>query len=129
MTKTRLEQYRQILLALARRLSGDVRSVADEAMRTAGGEASGNLSNAPIHLADLGTDNFEQEVSLSLLENEDRILEQIAAAVRRIDAGTFGRCIECDKPINDQRLQALPYTPYCVQCARRVQENGTSDVE
>jgi RNA polymerase-binding protein DksA len=121
MTQTELNTYRQKLLDLGRRMNRDLSSVASEALRTMGGEASGNLSNAPLHLADLGTDNFEQEVSLSLLENEGQLLEQVSAALRRIDKGTFGRCQECGKEIARPRLEALPYTPYCVDCAARLE--------
>lgn len=97
-------------------------------MRTAGGESSGSLSDAPIHIADLGTDAFEQEVSLSLLANDEHILEDIAAALQRIEAGTFGVCTECGKPIGDQRLEAVPYTPHCLECARVFQEEQQSQV-
>jgi DnaK suppressor protein len=124
MTNHRLGQYRRQLIDLAHRLGGDVRSVAGEAMRTTGGEASGNLSNAPLHMADLGTDNFDQEVSLSLLENEQEILHQTASALDRLDEGTYGRCTDCGKPIGERRLGALPYTPYCMSCARLHEENG-----
>ena len=67
MTKAILDAFRQQLLDLRNRLKGDVTNLADEALRKAGGEASGSLSNMPIHMADLGTDNFEQEFTLSLL--------------------------------------------------------------
>lgn len=122
MNKNQLQRYRQSLLTLAKRLRVDLQGVADEAMRTAGGESSGSLSDAPIHIADLGTDAFEQEVSLSLLANDEHILEDIAAAWQRIEAGTFGVCTECGKPIGDQRLEAVPYTPHCLECARAFQE-------
>ena len=69
--------------------------------------------------ADLGSDNFEQEVSLSLLENEGQLLERVSAALARIDQGTFGRCQECGRDISRERLDAVPYTPYCIQCAAR----------
>jgi RNA polymerase-binding protein DksA len=121
MTKTDLEHYRQMLLVLGRRLRADVEGVANEALRQTGGEPSGNLSNAPLHTADLGTDMFEQEMSLGLLENEDALLAQTAAALERIEKGTFGCCAECGKEIGRERLEALPYTPYCVDCARRLQ--------
>jgi RNA polymerase-binding transcription factor DksA len=124
MTKTVLEQYRQQLLALGRRLRGDVEGIASEALRQTGGETRGNLSNTPLHTADLGTDMFEQELALDLLENKDAILEQTVAALDRIDQGTFGRCQECGREIPGDRLQALPYTPYCVDCARKLQEGA-----
>lgn len=124
MTKAVLDTYRQQLLALRSRLKGDVTHLADEALRKAGGEASGGLSNMPIHMADLGTDNFEQEFTLSLLQNEEQALTEIGAALDRIDQGTFGRCEECHKEIPRERLKALPYTRHCVDCARKLEQGS-----
>jgi RNA polymerase-binding transcription factor DksA len=121
MRPAELESYRQKLFALGQRMNRDLSTVAGEALRTMGGEASGNLSNAPLHLADLGSDNFDQEISLSLLENQGQLLEHVSAALARIDRGTFGRCQECGKTIVRQRLEALPYTPHCVHCAARLE--------
>jgi len=126
MNQTELEQYRQMLLSLGRRIQGDADDLATEALAQSGGEASGSLSNAPMHLADLGTDNYEQEMSVSLLENEERALVEIAAAVARIDQGTFGQCEECHRAIGRERLRALPYARHCVDCARRLQGEGTA---
>jgi RNA polymerase-binding protein DksA len=124
MTKAVLETFRQELLALRNRLKGDVTNLADEALRKAGGEASGSLSNMPIHMADLGTDNFEQEFTLSLLQNEEQALDEIGAALDRIAQGTFGRCEECQKEIPRARLQALPYARHCVECARKLEQGS-----
>jgi RNA polymerase-binding protein DksA len=121
MNQADLEHYRNSLLALRRRLSGDVSHLADEALRARGGEASGSLSNAPLHPADLGTDNFEQEFTFNLLQNQEQTLEEIADALERIQQGTFGHCEECGGPIPQGRLQALPYTRHCVACARKLQ--------
>jgi len=109
---------------LRSRLTGDVSHLADEALRSTGGEASGSLSNAPLHMADLGTDNFEQEFTLGLIQNEEQALDEIAAALDRLDQGTFGRCEECHKEIPKQRLQAIPYTRHCVECARKLQQSA-----
>jgi DnaK suppressor protein len=124
MSKAELASYRQTLLSLRRRLTGDVSHLADEALRAHGGEASGSLSNAPLHLADLGTDNFEQEFTLSLLQNQEQALEEITLALDRIDRGTYGKCEECQAAIPRARLQALPYTRYCVACARKLQQSS-----
>jgi RNA polymerase-binding transcription factor DksA len=124
MTKTEMEQYRESLLVLRDRHNGDVSHLADEALRRTGSGAAGNLSNMPIHMADLGTDNFEQEFTLSLLQNEEQLLGEIAAALERMNQGTFGQCEECQGEIPKPRLQALPYTRYCVECARKAEENG-----
>jgi RNA polymerase-binding protein DksA len=124
MTKTELDVYRASLLALRDRHNGDVSHLADEALRRTGGGAAGNLSNMPIHMADLGTDNFEQEFTLSLLQNEEQLLEEIAAALERMKQGTYGLCEDCQQSIPKPRLQAVPYTRYCVDCARKLEQNS-----
>jgi RNA polymerase-binding transcription factor DksA len=121
MTKTELNRFRQRLLAMGRRIQGDFTSVADDALRRTGGEASGNLSNAPYHLADLSNDTMEHEVAVGLLENQSLILEQIAAALQRVGTGEYGQCQECGKDIPAERLEAIPYTPHCVRCAAQLQ--------
>jgi RNA polymerase-binding transcription factor DksA len=124
MTQAELESYRQQLQALRSRLRGDVSHLTSEALRETGGERSGSLSNTPIHMADLGTDNFEQEFTLGLIQNEEQALDEIAAALDRLAQGTFGRCEECHKDIPRARLQALPYTRHCVECARKLQQSA-----
>ena len=124
MTKTELESYRQSLLALRSRHNGDVSHLTDEALRRTSGGSAGNLSNMPIHMADLGTDNFEQELALSLMENETQLLEEVVDALARIDAGTFGRCENCGQEIPKERLDAVPYARYCVRCAQKLQRGS-----
>ena len=122
MTHSDLDGYREALLALRTRLTGDVSHLADEALRARGGEASGSLSNAPLHMADLGTDNAEQDNTLTLLHNQELALEEIDEALERLRQGTFGLCEECRAHIPRPRLQALPYTRHCVACARKLQQ-------
>ena len=122
MTKAELDSFRQSLLSLRNRLKGDVSQLADEALRAIGGEASGSLSNAPLHMADLGTDNFEQEFTLGLMQNQAQALKEIDDALDRVRRGTFGRCEECAAAIPKGRLAALPYARHCVACARKNQQ-------
>ena len=124
MTKPDLEAYRTTLLAMRTRLTGDVSQLEMEALRSGGGEASGGLSNAPSHPADLGTDNFEQEFALSLLQNQEQVLQEIGDALERLQQGTFGRCEECGHAIPKARLQTVPYTRHCVACARKNQQSS-----
>jgi RNA polymerase-binding transcription factor DksA len=109
---------------MADRLRGDDFAVVGEALRQAGGDASGNLSNAPQHLADLGTDTFEQEMSASLLQNTRQIRAQVAAALDRLERGAFGKCGNCGCKIGEGRLQAVPYARYCVECAQHAEDVG-----
>ena len=75
----------------------------------------------PIHMADVGSDNYEQEFTLSLLENDEDTLGQIEAALERIEEATYGSCVECECRIPKTRLNAIPYTPHCVKCASNLQ--------
>jgi DnaK suppressor protein len=119
-----LESFRQTLLNLRARLRGDLNQMTDEALRRDQPDLSGNLSNVPLHMADIGTENYDQEFTLELIENEQDTLGEVHEALSRIDAGTFGRCEECGEPIARQRLQALPYTRHCIQCARSLEDRG-----
>ncbi len=119
MTKHQIERYRNELLKQQREVRGNVAGLENEALRGAGGEASGSLSNAPLHHADRGTDHFNRELSLGLLENENQTLLEIEAALDRLDRGTYGRCEQCRDEIVSERLAVVPYTRYCIACARR----------
>lgn len=121
MTGTELEHHRENLVALGRRLGTNSAGIAAEALRGVGGDPSGSLSNTPLHLADLGTDTFEHDISVGLLENTFNMLEMTRSALRRITDGTYGVCQECGKEIPAKRLRAVPYTPHCVSCAREIQ--------
>jgi RNA polymerase-binding transcription factor DksA len=80
----------------------------------------------PVHPADLGTDNDEEEVALDLLENEEQILVEINDALGRIEQGTFGRCENCQQEISRERLDALPYARYCIRCAQKLQRRAST---
>jgi DnaK suppressor protein len=116
-----LESYRDVLRNLRSRLRGDLDQMTDEALRRTTADSSGNLSNVPLHMADVGTENYDQEFTLGLIENEQETLEQVHDALTRIEAGTYGRCVSCSEPIAKARLQALPYTRHCIQCARKME--------
>jgi RNA polymerase-binding transcription factor DksA len=96
--------------------------MANSALKKTRSESNGDLSSMPIHMADIGSDNFEQEFTLSLMENEEGTLDSIENALERIASGTFGSCEECGVKIPKARLNAIPYAPLCVKCAQH-QEN------
>ncbi len=123
MKKTDVKTYRERLLALRARLRGDVNQMADAALKKNRSEGNGDLSSMPIHMADLGSDNFEQEFTLSLMESEEGTLDQIEASLERIEEGNYGQCEECGVKIPKLRLNAIPYATLCVKCASE-QEQG-----
>jgi RNA polymerase-binding transcription factor DksA len=121
MKKNEFDVYRKSLTDLRDRLHDDVSHLAGEALRQDERGAGGTSSAMPIHMADAGSDAFEQENTLNLLANQEQVLEEIGAALDRIKEGTFGRCEECEKDIPPARLEVLPYARYCVSCAEKLE--------
>jgi RNA polymerase-binding transcription factor DksA len=78
-------------------------------------EASGELSHYDQHQADMGTETFERERDLSILEEIEGELAEVEHALRRLDEGTYGTCEACGKPIPPERLEAMPATRFCLE--------------
>jgi RNA polymerase-binding transcription factor DksA len=120
MIKRNLEGYRRRLKQLAERMQNDASAVIEQVREPSGGQAAGELSNAPMHLGDMGTEEFLQDINATLMENEEYLVNEARDALRRIDNGTFGRCEECGQEIPRERLDALPYARFCTRCAEAV---------
>jgi RNA polymerase-binding transcription factor len=121
MHKRDLEKYRTLLKAKRAELYGDVKTMRSDVL---GNKSSGNLSNTPQHMADQGTDNYEQEFTLGLVEFERRLLSEIDEALGRIADGTYGICELTGRPISAARLQAKPWAKYCIDAARQLEQAG-----
>lgn len=117
MKKADMQAFKQNLLVLRARLRGDVKAIADVALNES------NNSSMPIHMAELGSENYEQEFALSLMESEEDTLVAIDEALSRIENGEYGKCLGCDSIIPKTRLNAIPYAAMCVRCAEQ-QEGG-----
>lgn len=119
-----LRGFKASLERLRARLRGDVATMADAALRRTRSEASGDLSSMPIHMADIGSDAFEQEFTLSLMANEEDTLGQIEQALGRIRERTFGICEDCGGAIARKRLEAIPFASVCIRCAEKREHDG-----
>ena len=119
MKKAELKQYRQLLYDKRRELVCDMTGIEAEAFGTDRQESKGDISDHP---ADAGTDNFEQEFSLGLLESERTLLAEIDEALGRIEEGTFGVCMGTGQPISKARLKARPWAKYSIEYARMVEK-------
>lgn len=126
MRKADMKLYRERLLALRARLRGDVTTMANSALRKTRLDLAGDLSSMPIHMAELGSDNFEQEFTLSLMETEEDTLEAIESALERVEEGVYGTCVECSGVISKRRLNAIPYTSLCIKCAEAQEKNRSA---
>lgn len=125
MKAAELTQFKKALLELREKLMENVNYMEDEALGKSGHEASGNLSNVPIHMADVGTDNYDRDLTIGLIQNGEEELRAIDEALEKIGSKTFGLCEGegCGKKISKVRLTALPYVKLCIDCQR--QEEGT----
>lgn len=123
-SKPEIESFRLWLIERRSALSGNVTKMEDEALRRSRQDASGDLSSMPIHMADMGSDTFEQDFTLGLIENEEQELGAIEDAMERIDEGTFGVCEECSKPIPKERMKAIPHAALCLECKKKEEGEG-----
>ena len=127
MTRIDMEAYRAPLQKLAEGRRDSVAALKGEAFHESDGVAVGNLSDVPVEdHAELGSDNYNEETTIGLIENESVRLEEIDAALERIDAGTFGVCEECGEDIPSNRLQMIPFARQCIECARKAQQGDAA---
>jgi len=116
-----LNEFKTLLLAKRVELAGDVRNLTSEALnRTEPG--SGEQSTMPIHMADLGTDTWEQDFTLGLIASEKALVREIDEALERIADKTYGICVATQEPITLERLRAKPWAKYCIEYARLREE-------
>jgi RNA polymerase-binding transcription factor DksA len=114
-----LDRYWRILLEKRAEIVGDLSALEEQALRSAGGE----VSHMPIHMADIGSDTFDQDFMLGLAESERLRLREIDEALQRIKDGTYGVCQMTGKPIPKARLEAKPWAKYTIE-AKRLLESG-----
>lgn len=120
--KRELDHYLQLLLMKRAELIGDMDSMTAEALNV----DSANLSHYADHMADVGSDNYEQELTLGLMESERQLLQEIDEAIGRIADRTYGVCVATGKPIGKPRLEVKPWAKYCIEAAREMERNGTN---
>ena len=117
--KSELEDRRSQLVEMRERVLRAAHDIAED------DDDDGEHSSAAgdQHLADPASEIFDREVDDSLEENADMIVREIDLALERIEAGTYGTCINCGQPIPEERLTAVPYAVLCVPC-KRDEERG-----
>jgi len=121
--------FKATLLERRREIHQNVHEIEGETLRKSRLDASGDLSSMPIHMADLGTDNFQQEFSLGLMDSERRLITEIDDALHRIETGTYGICEGTGKPISKARLEAQPWARYSVEYARLMEQGREHEHE
>lgn len=117
-----VESLKQALIVKRREIFQNVFDIEGETLRKSRLDASGDLSSMPIHMADIGTDNYEQEFALDLMDSERKILREIDEALGRLEKGTYGICEGTGQRISKARLKAQPWARYCVEYAKMLEE-------
>jgi DnaK suppressor protein len=120
MTKTEINKYKDILEARLAELSTVIKN-RDGITIEKSPDALDEVQNAA-----------ERELAIRNLDRESNLLRNVRAALRRIDDGTFGVCVHCDEEISPKRVNAVPWTPYCITCqeqADRAQEEGSESFD
>jgi RNA polymerase-binding transcription factor DksA len=120
LTTKELNEYKAILLEARSELIDRVTGLEEDALRSSGG----NLSNMPIHMADIGTDTFDQDLAIGMAETERELLREIDEALDRVVGKTYGVCQLTGKPIPKTRLDAKPWAKYTIESARHIEKMG-----
>ena len=115
-TNTDFNKFRRVLEELSSRVRSDTDGMFEQVRAGSGGNG-GDLSNAPFHLGDMGTDEFLYDMNATLLVNEQYIVVEARDALVRLENGNFGICESCGQSIPTARLEAIPFARFCVQCA------------
>jgi RNA polymerase-binding protein DksA len=124
MDKRTREKYRKRLLAEKEKILNQINNLSEGTLSSSQRDSSGDLSGYSMHMADVGTDNFQRELALGLVSNEQQVLYRINEALRRVDDGTYGKCEECGSNIKETRLKALPFATMCISCKEKDEARG-----
>jgi RNA polymerase-binding protein DksA len=109
--KTRLIEERERTQKAIAYLHEENRGTTEDEAR----ELSGGSDN---HLADIATHTYDRELDSTLEESEEVHLAHVEAALKRVDAGTYGSCENCSRAIQPERLEAMPWVTLCIDCKR-----------
>jgi len=122
MTKQELLKYKKLLMKVREGVAGDISHIAKENLKSQK-ESSGDLSGYSLHMADMASDSYDRELSLNIAGEVQEIVYEIDDALKRMEEGSFGKCISCGKKIPQKRLNAVPYAKYCIQCKSKEEKN------
>jgi RNA polymerase-binding transcription factor DksA len=111
-------------LAEERRRLEETRRAAQDLVSGTTEEAVQELATYDQHQADQGTETFERERDTSVLQRVEAQLREVDAALARLEAGTYGLCELCGKPIGDERLEAMPAARYCLEDQAIAERDG-----
>ena len=117
LSRQELKQFRELLISKRKELLAAVDSMEFEALRS----DDGDTSSMPIHMADVGSDAYEQDLMLGMAASERQRIRDIDDALERIRLQTYGVCELTKKQISKKRLNAKPWAKYTIDSARKIE--------
>jgi RNA polymerase-binding protein DksA len=112
------EHFRTALLDEEKRIRDAIAYLHQETPGSLEDETEEISSVSDNHLGDAAAGTLDREIDYSLEENSGQLLVQITTALERLEAGTYGTCTNCGKPIAEERLEAMPWASLCIDCQR-----------
>src|SRR5262245_27069901 len=109
------DRYKQRLLAIEEELSSR--------MKRAGATAREPIDDSTSDAADESANNEQREEQLWKVDTDRTMLSQVQNALERIESGTFGKCLADGEPIDEKRLEAMPWTPYCLEHQQKLEKS------
>jgi DnaK suppressor protein len=122
-------RYYRLLLELRNHVLQQLGEHTEETLLKSSKDDSGDLSGYGQHMADAGTDTFDRDFALSLVSSEQEALSEIEAAIKRVHNGTYGICESTQKPIDKERLLAVPFTRYSTEAKKQVERHSHRAVQ
>ncbi len=120
MKKREMQKFKKLLLAEGEHLTKGIRTIGADTLQAAEREAASDMTS----FAEAGTDNNDRETALKLAGGESKMLGEVGEALLRIEEGSYGKCIGCDKDIPVKRLEVFPAAKRCVECKARFEKEG-----
>ena len=121
MKKREMKKFEKLLMAEQAHLSQGIRTIEENAIETTEIEGGGDLSS----FAEAGTDTNERDTALRVASNETEWLREVSDALRRIQAGSYGKCEGCDNDIPVKRLEVQASARLCIECQSQLEKEGT----
>jgi RNA polymerase-binding protein DksA len=114
-TRQELEHFRKIILEKKKEILEELETLRDSMLDVTTGEYASESSMYSTHM-EQGTDAMEREKTFLFASREGKFLNYLEDALQRIDKGEYGRCSECGKLIEKERLEAVPHAQQCLRC-------------
>ncbi len=122
MLRRQATQYKKLLIKKREEVVNEIKLIARENLKSQK-EASGDLSSYSFHMADMASDSYDREFSLNIASGEQEVVYEIDEALKRIEEGKYGKCLDCGKKIPSTRLKAVPHAKLCIQCKSKEEKN------